>query len=263
METLALREAEHPQFAASRFEVSFPLIVRGAVLGILDIHTMQPKFSEADMQLFHIVADYATSALDTSRLVADLRVSVQETQALYTRAADESWRMLLEMEQMESYTAGPVALTASSAQETITAAMLAGEPRSLLFAQETDSMYLLVVPLVARGLRLGYLAFTRAAANGDWDAPTRTLIGAAAERLALALDNTRLLVETRRQAFYEEQLGRIGDLVWEKPNFDAILTRSVRELGTLLEASDVGIYITPAQASPDARAAVRETEVRA
>jgi GAF domain-containing protein len=80
---------------------------------------------------------------------------------------------------------------------------------------------------------------------GDWDAETRVFIEAAAERLALALDNTRLLVQTRRQAFYQEQLGRLDDVVWRNPSTAAIMEGSVQELGRVLDASEVQVYLTP------------------
>jgi len=61
----------------------------------------------------------------------------------------------------------------------------------------------------------------------------------------VTLDNTRLLIEARRQALYDEQLGRLDDLIWQTPNPEAIMERSVRELGRFLGAHEVQLYLTP------------------
>jgi GAF domain-containing protein len=92
---------------------------------------------------------------------------------------------------------------------------------------------------------LGYLAFTRATEKGNWNADARSTIMMAAERLAVALDNTRLLVEARRQALYDEQLSQLGDLIWQTPSPEVIMEQSVRELGRFLGASEAQLYLTP------------------
>ncbi|HOU12605.1 MAG TPA: GAF domain-containing protein [Anaerolineae bacterium] len=236
-----LLPGELPRFPQSRVEISLPLSVRGEVLGVLDIHSLHPTFSEEELQIFRIVANHVAASLDVLRLLEESKTRVQETQMLYTQHASASWRTLLESRNVQAFIAGK----ASEAQTTALAqeAMTALQPRSAWL--EDAGMHVLIVPLVAHSIPVGYLAFTRAAEKGDWDVDTRDLISMAAERLAAALDNARMLIDARQQLLYNERLGRLGDLIWQAPSPEDIMQQSVRELGRFLEASEVQLYLTP------------------
>lgn len=229
------------QFPDSRVEISLPLSVRGEVLGVLDLHSTRPAFTDEELQLFRIIASQVTTALDMVRSLEETRTQTQEIRALYTQHTLASWRTLLEAAPVQSAAGVPVDAT----QVTALAQKAMAEQRPHSTWLEASGVYLLVVPLVAHDVALGYLAFTRAAAKGDWDANTRSLMAMAAERLAVTLDNTRLLVEARRQALYDEQLSHLGDLIWQTPRPEVIMEQSVRELGRFLGASEAQLYLTP------------------
>ena len=229
------------RFPLSRVEVALPLIVRGEIFGILDIHSAEAAFSEEDLQLFRVVAGYVSASLETARLLEETEARIQEMRALYAQYTVASWRSLLEVQEIQSFSEGMV--PADKIRQWATPALEEQTSRSTLL--DDKETYLLVVPLIARDVPLGYLAFTRAVQKGDWDRETCLFIETAAERLALALDNTRLLVETRRQAFYQEQLGRIDDIVWGNSSIEAIMRQSVQELGRFLGANEAQLYVTP------------------
>ncbi len=230
-----------PQFPDSNVEISLPLSVLGEILGVLDIHSTHTAFSDDELHIFRIIASQVTTALDMLRSLEETRAQMQEIRALYAQHTLASWRTLLEAAPVQSIMGtqmvGPK--VQALAQET----MRKKQPRSTWL--DAEGVYLLTVPLVSHDVAVGYLAFTRAAEKGDWDAVTRNLIAMAAERLAVTLDNTRLLIEARRQALYDEQLGRLDDLIWQTPNPEAIMERSVRELGRFLGAHEVQLYLTP------------------
>lgn len=238
-----LQPNEVPHLPKSRVEMVIPLVVSGELLGMLDIHSVETTFSENALQLLQVVAGYVSAALDILQLFEESETQMQEMRTLYTQSAVTSWRSLMEAETKRSHSVGNLdeRVVAELADE----ALRDRSPRSV-FLDDTQS-YLLIVPLVARNVCMGYLAFTRARQSGDWDQETCALIESAAERLALALDNTRLLVETRRQAFYQEQIGRIGETIWGNPSTEMIMERSVRELGRFLGASEVKLFLTAPQ----------------
>lgn len=236
---------ELPLFPLSRVEVSFPLSVRGEVLGVLDIHSAALAFSEEVLQLFRIVTGYVTTSLDVVQLFEESEAQIREMRALYAQSTLTSWRELLEAGEAQSFMVGTTPETAVVALAAD--AVAARAPRSTWL--DEAQAYLLIVPLVARDVALGYLAFTRSVEKGDWDADSRALVGAAAERLAIALDNTRLLVEMRQQALYDEQLSRLGTMIWETPVSDVIMEQSVRVLGRFLGASEVQLVLAPGDAA--------------
>jgi len=232
---------ELPQFPDSRVEISLPLSVRGEVLGVLDMHSVHPAFADEDLQIFRIIASQVTTALDMVRSLEETQTQVQEIRSRYAQHTLTSWRTLLEAAPFQVSTGIQVAnpQVAALAQE----ALAEKQPRATWL--DADGLNLLIVPLVAHDVALGYLAFTRTAEKGDWDVSARSMIALAAERLAVALDNTRLLIEARRQALYDEQLGRLGDLIWQTPSPEVIMEQSVRELGRFLGASEAQLYLTP------------------
>ena len=241
-EQMALPSPEElPQFPDSRVEISLPLSVRGEVLGVLDLHSTRPAFSEEELQIFRIIASQVTTALDMLRSLEETQTRVQETQALYAQHTLSSWRTLLGLASVQSFAGAPI--PASQVTGLAQEALVEKQPRSARL--DADDVFLLVVPLVAHDVALGYLAFTRAAEKGDWDADARSMIMMSADRLAVALDNTRLLVEARRQALYDERLSELGDLIWQTPSPEVIMEQSVRELGRFLGASEAQLYLTP------------------
>lgn len=241
-EQMALPSPEElPQFPDSRVEISLPLSVRGEVLGVLDLHSTRSAFDEEELQIFRIIASQVTTALDMLRSLEERQTQVQETRALYAQHTLASWRTLLGLASVQS--AVGVQVAASQVTALAQEALAEKEPRSTRL--DADGVYLLVVPLVARDVALGYLAFTRTTEKGNWNADARSTIMMAAERLAVALDNTRLLVEARRQALYDEQLSQLGDLIWQTPSPEVIMEQSVRELGRFLGASEAQLYLTP------------------
>ncbi len=241
-EQMALPSPEElPQFPDSRVEISLPLSVRGEVLGVLDLHSTRSAFDEEELQIFRIIASRVATALDTLRSLEETQAQVQEIRALYAQHTLASWRTLLGSASVQS--AVGVQVAASQVTALAQKALAEKEPRSMQL--DTDGVYLLVVPLVARDVALGYLAFTRATEKGDWTADARSTIMMAAERLAVALDNTRLLVEARRQALYDEQLSHLDALIWQTPSPEVIMEQSVRELGRFLGAREVQLSLTP------------------
>lgn len=231
------------RFPLSRVEVAFPLVVQGELLGVLDIHSTEATFSKDDLQLFRIVAGYVTASLDTVRTLAETETQMREIRALYAQYTTASWRSLLEAEAVWAHSVGGE-LDALRVQALATEAVRTHSLRSEVLPDGAG--YLLVVPLISRDVVLGYVAFTRTLQQDDWDQKVRAWIELAAERLALALDNTRLLAQVRRQAYYQEQLNRLDDLVWRNPSTEMIMERGVRELGRFLGANLVQLQLAPA-----------------
>ncbi len=231
---------ENPEYPDGYVEVSFPLVVRGDMLGVLDIHSLRPSFSEIDMQMFRIIAGYIATSLDMVRLWEASESQIQGLRALYSRHVEGAWESLLEAESVHEFITGdiPVELIDELVRE---ASRTKNAASALL---QDGSQYALVIPIIARGVTVGYLGFTRPAEQGNWPQTTISLVEVAAERLGIILDNIRLLSESRRQAFYEERLGHIGDVVWSNLSVDAIMQQSVRELGRLLEANEVTLFIS-------------------
>ncbi len=233
----------HPFFPESKAMVAVPLGTRGELLGILEIHGRYEAFDDDDIHLFQILAEQIAALGVSLRLVVESEARLSELRTLYARYAGMAWIELLRQLDLPPVQLGrldPAALAALKAE-----VGARQEPRSVLLGDQ----YVLLVPLVARGLTLGTVALARPAAQGDWPIETTMLVRSAAERLAFALDNTRLLLESQQRALYEEQLSQLGQAVWSTTDIEGVMEQGVTELGRLLQASEVSLWLTSPTAS--------------
>ncbi len=237
----AVRSEQHPRYPASQSEAAFPLQMHGEILGVLDVYIRQEQWDAQLLEILDRMADQLAANLNTLRSLAEAEARNREMQRAYAQTTMEMWQLFLEEDRAPAYLLGevPQAQARALAEESF-------RTRHAVSGGGGPEGQLLVVPLINRGVALGYLALLRKDTAAAWDAEIRALLEDAAGRLAVSIDNTRLLLTSRRRAFYEEQLGRLGDLVWASPSTEAVMENSVRELGRLLGAEDVLVYLTPA-----------------
>ena len=76
-------------------------------------------------------------------------------------------------------------------------------------------------------------------------AQTRLLVEEAASRLALVLENARLLEEAQRQAEQEALLGQVTSRVRSSLDIDAVLQTAAKEVAYALGLSEVVVQLTP------------------
>ncbi|MCS7179664.1 MAG: GAF domain-containing protein, partial [Anaerolineae bacterium] len=78
-----------------------------------------------------------------------------------------------------------------------------------------------------------------------WSADEVTLVRTIADRLALALENARLLEETRRHAERDRRIAEITARVRASLDPETVLRTAVRELGTVLGVDRVTVRMFP------------------
>jgi GAF domain-containing protein len=100
------------------------------------------------------------------------------------------------------------------------------------------------VPLVIRGHEIGALAF-RPGGRQAWSDADRDLAEKAATQVALALENNRLLEETRQRAFLEQRVSEISDRFSRSIDLDSLLQTAVRELAALPDVTDASVFVGP------------------
>ena len=74
-------------------------------------------------------------------------------------------------------------------------------------------------------------------------ADTISTIEAATERLALAMESARLYEEARLRADREQSISRITTAISTPTEYEEILQTTVREIGKMLNDTDVAIQI--------------------
>jgi GAF domain-containing protein len=96
------------------------------------------------------------------------------------------------------------------------------------------------VPISLRDQLLGQITL---AGNDEWTHEQRSLADAVATQAAIALENARLVSESRQVAIRERMLAEINSKIWASATIDGVLQTAVKELGRRLNASQVTVEL--------------------
>jgi GAF domain-containing protein len=92
----------------------------------------------------------------------------------------------------------------------------------------------IAVPIKLRGQTIGVLDIRAKNGQRTWKQDEIAMLEAAAERTALALENTRLIESAQRRAARERAIGDISTRIGAVSNLESILQTAVEELGRRL-----------------------------
>jgi len=230
----------------TRSEMALPLNVRGDTIGVLDVQSTKPgAFSENDAKTLKILADQIAIAVDNARLFGQNTQSLNELQSLYNQYLRQEWKTFSQQESRVGYVQSVVGgrpLESPAKSEEIDQVLQAGE---ILVVQGKDSKSLpsISVPVKLRGQTIGVLNIKAPTKNRRWNKDEINLAQAISDRLALALDNARLLFESQRQTAKEQKIGEVTAKIGASINMRNVLQTAVEELGRALPGSEVVIQL--------------------
>ncbi len=205
----------------TRSEMALPLIAGGQVIGALDIQSTHPNaFRESDIRVFQTMADQLSVAIENARLFERAQRDLQEIETLNRRLTGEGWRRF---EQSRSASA-PMGFEATSQG---VRPVLPGEESS------DQGEGTLTLPLLVRGEPIGMIDVMPRSGEAP-DPEMRTILEQVAERVALALDSTRLSEQALRQAEREQVLSRLSAELQATTDLDLILKAAAREASRAL-----------------------------
>ncbi len=214
-----------------------PLRVRDQVMGALEVRTGEhTAFSDEDVAILQMMADQIAIAIENARLFGEAQASLRELDALYRQYATEAWEQYTRAKPgAVRYSHGSVTCPAQMWQAVCEQARTSGE--AVTFTGDDggeDAVRSLAVPVSLRGLPIGVLGFHRPAGAGAWQPEEIAMVRMVADRLALAVENIRLLEDAQRRATRERLVGEITASVRASVDVDTILQTTVRELGRAL-----------------------------
>jgi GAF domain-containing protein len=77
----------------------------------------------------------------------------------------------------------------------------------------------------------------------EWTPDQQSLVDAVATQAAIALENARLVSESRHIALRERMATEINSKIWASATIDGVLQTVVKELGRRLDASSATIEL--------------------
>jgi GAF domain-containing protein len=246
---------------SANYGVAVPIVQQNVLLGVLDVQSAgQNAFSPNELQALALVADQVGIALLHARTVNDLRRSLSEQSVsnsrLQAQVADYTQRERRGVSSMWStYLQGrgktmigynieadntPTPFPATDVPETLEATLQSGE----LHVESAGDEQIVNVPITFRDQTLGAMSF--AVPKGqELNERQIEMAQIVAERLALALENTRLFEQSQAQANRERKASEVSGLLIGATDVYSVLNLAAQNFNEALGAIHTRIYIQP------------------
>lgn len=218
--------SKNPDLPETRSEIAFPLVVGGKIIGVLDIQSKQAQaFAKGDANILQILADQLALVMENVRLLSDAQVIAGQLEFQMGQQTQQSWKVFATQRAIAfQYTPTGVKPIVSGATP-----------------MDNGSLR---IPLILRGQEIGSIALQRKDST-HWTSAEHDLAEKVAAQTALALENSRLLEETRRRASQEQTVNEISARLGRSLDIDTLLQTAARELGSLPDVAEVSVYIEP------------------
>jgi GAF domain-containing protein len=247
---------QNPHLPETRSELALPIIFQGQALGAITIQSKaESAFDQNDITILQGIADSLGAAIENSRLITQSRSSLAEIQGLHRQYLERAWGDVQASQGILEYSLDKTTTTPAKAQESGSTENTAPLGRSI----ET--------PIKLRGHVIGSLILEdvpiRVESGPGWSEEELALIEAVTNQTALALENARLLEETRMSAAHQQLTASITSKVWSTPDIELILQTTLRELSQALQISQGWIALGPADATEEGPAQAARTHLPA
>jgi GAF domain-containing protein len=212
----------NPDLPMTRSELALPLLVRGKVLGVLDIQSDKPQaFDVEDIDVLQTLSDQVAIAIENARLMDETQAAILQLEALTNVRTREAWSQKLR-ERGRVFTYTPLGLRAEKLSHTNDQAITA--------------------PIMLRGQKIGTISIARKS-DATWSKLDRDLVEEVANQVGLAVDNIRLLEEATERAKQEQMVGKLAARFSQSLDLDTLLQTAARELGQLPNISEVSVFV--------------------
>lgn len=206
---------ENPLLPYTRSEIALPLIAGEHVLGALNVQSMkEADFTPQVIETMQNMANQVAIALENARLFQEAQQVIQEMRAVQQQYLMEGWQGFTQDNGTLEYSVGDEVYEEAKSIE---------------------------VPISLRDQTLGQILLE---GKQDWSSDQQSLIDAVAKQAAIALENARLVSESRQSAVRERMVAEINSKIWSAATIDSILQTTVKELGRRLDASHVTIELS-------------------
>ena len=241
----------NPFLPKTRSEMALPLKVENNVIGVLDVQSDQPQaFNEEDIAIMQVMADQLATAIERTRLLQEVEKNLKELEGAYGQFTRDNWKKLsngtaagnmgyhFDNVRLEPITRLPE--LAEDAFKTGTTISSNGSHK------EAGKEQTVAIPIKLREQTIGVVSIKL---KEGYDTNTVAIIESAVERLASAMESARLYEEARMRADRELSISRVTTAISATTEYEQILQTTVREIGNILNDTEVAIQILEEPAS--------------
>lgn len=205
---------QNPLLPYTRSEIALPLFAGSHVFGALDVQsTKEADFGPDAIQTMQSMAGQIAVALENARLFQTAQQNILELRAIQQQYLLTGWSEISNPTEEMEYGIGD---------------------------EQDTSAKQVKVPISLRDQILGQIQLE----NPDlWTPEQENLVNAVASQAAVALENARLVSESRQTALRERMIAEINSKIWSSVTIDGVLQTAAKELGRRLDASRATIEL--------------------
>jgi GAF domain-containing protein len=245
---------QNPYLPETRSELALPIYSQEETLGALTIQSREEAaFDKDDVVVMQSIADNLASAIVNARLFAETQFSLEEIKTLHQQYLESAWTGTLQVQGAHQYTYYSPEKAARSGEGSLIDMAVAPTPDQTGQLQSTpglDNLRTIRLPLKLRDQAIGSLTLEAEPRSeegvgtstgkqaADWTPEEKAFIEAVMDQTALALENARLLDDTRRMVEQERLTAGIAGKVWASSSVDRILRTALQELSASLGVSE-------------------------
>jgi GAF domain-containing protein len=241
---------KNPLLSQTRSEMALPLKVSNVIIGALDVQSVEENaFGYEDVQTLQTIADQLAVAIDKAGLMLKLQETIKELEASNSREISRSWRSFLKSTRRNYAYSLRHSVFETDTLESDEARDAIKQGRSIIAhlaagSESNTPSTVIAIPIKLRNQVLGVmdLRFGNVSVSEDMV----NLLETTANRLALALENARLLEELQIRAGREHMVSDISAKLRTSTDIDSILRAAAVELGRALNTSEVLVQLRPA-----------------
>ena len=232
---------QNPLLPYTRSEMGLPIKVENHVIGVLDVQSDKVNaFDQNSISIMQIVTDQIGVAIERTRLLDELVQNASAVEQSSQEYTARTWRSFLQQARRNlGYRYEGVSVETISDLPAETYVALERAEPVVLGSDGKGST--LAVPIRLRGQTLGILSLKFQSVEVPKE--TLQLVEEAADRLALALENARLVQDAQRLATRERQINTISAQVQQSTDLETVLQNTIRELGNTLGVPKTFIQI--------------------
>lgn len=237
----------NPNLPETHSEMALPLVVRGAVTGVIDMQSKQSgAFTQEDIDILSILADQVAIAIENARLFQQTQTSLEESQAIVQTFLRQEWSALANKQTTVGYLhtgIGGKSLSAPVQADEIEQVIRRGTVVKKESKTDAETTPTLAIPIALGEQVIGAIRVQSPDRNRTWSTEEINLLRSISERVGLALDNARLVASSQKRAAKERTIGEISTKISAANDMDAILKTAAREIGLALSNADVVIQL--------------------
>ena len=226
----------NPDLPQTHSEIAISLKFGNLIIGALDIQSTETNaFSQSDMEIFSILADQVSIAIQNARSLEQAQRALQGMETTSRQAVGQAWQGYTDTIKTKGYRYDGL------------------KPEPIKMSSKTsEDKNALSIPVQLRGQSIGHLKLRAIEQSHKWTEDELAIIESTAERVAIALDGARLLEDAQKRASRETFLSEMAAKLGTSFQLDSILRDTVEELGQTLKGSKVTFQLVNPSAPPTA-----------